>query len=299
MIGFIAMCLPERHFGFIRYSSQQEAADPPLDQSLYFSDTNLQECVQVGDRVAFDIGEVNGKPRAANIVLAEGDRLHGVIESEYPQHQYCFIRSDDGSPVFCNFASIIPDLIGRRGLCAGTPVSFLVKPGGAGRCDEAFDVRNEDPALIQIDPATYLEWGRVTFWNGDQGYIERPSGDTICFLAKNIVTEGVEDVCRGLWLQYGVMVRLYSFREDSQRFVHRVFARDISVSLREERQLQMPLEAEITYPPGSFEERFLNAPELPPDELTTTKEVGEIYTPAECKLTLRQLIELQRDKPAA
>jgi len=78
-----------------------------------------------------------------------------------------------------------------------------------------------------------------------------------------------------------------------------VFATDIAISLREERQPQMPLEAETTYQPGSIEELFLNAPELPPDELKTIKKVGEIYSPEECKLTLRQLIELQRHKPAA
>ena len=305
MFGFISMVLPERHFGFIRYASDQGAVDPLLDCSVFFSDTELEEYVAVGDRVSFEVvAEGNGKSHAIDIAQAN-DRLHGFVDSADPsthhRHQFCFIQGDDGRQFYCSFQKdVVPDCIGRRGLSPGTPVSFRVRPGNPGQKDQAVDVRNEDPALANIDPATHREFGRVATFLGDYGHIWRQCGDTIGFLVKNIITEGIEGICPGLWLEFGVTVQTYRFYEDIQRFGHRVFARDIAVGVREERQPQMAsVSPDTPFDPDSIEAQWLAAAEAEPAPvMEATPQSLPVKSSATClrpefrRKTLRELASI-------
>jgi cold shock CspA family protein len=307
MIGFVSLFLPDKHFGFVVFSSQQGDDDRVFDRAAHFVDSELQTFVERGDRVEFDLDETNpGRMEALSIRMVD-DCVTGTVANHGSKFGYCFLEIDgrygEGQRVFCAFDDVVPDSIGRRALPIGAPMSCRVVARG-GR-ERAVDVRNEDPALQTLDPETYREYGQVEVFNGDWGHIRRKNGDTLGFLRKNIVTEGVETVAPGTWLKYGITMRPFCFRKDLCEFRHQIFARDICICLDEQSRSQgEPVsradEPELHFAPGSAEGFFLHAPELPADELKVEpfRKTGEIFTPVERQMTLRQLIELKKLKAA-
>jgi cold shock CspA family protein len=289
MIGRIKFWNQENHFGFILYSS---LGSNRLDCEIHFHDSALHSSVEPGDFVEFLIGDHNGKPTAIDIALTD-DRLTGVVINTGKQ-QYCFIevtgRYGDDQRVFCAFDDVEPDPIGRRALTVGTPVSFRVEPKGDGIRERAVDVRNEDPALANIDVKKYREFGKVEWYDADRGHIRRPCGDTVAFLKRNVITEGVETIRQGTWLQYGINRHLYLFDKERQRFRQRVYARDIAVCMEDANSQPIP-PIEQGVEPDSAEAYFMTAPELPLNEPESDRlKPSDVYLPSEKKMSLKQLI---------
>jgi cold shock CspA family protein len=233
--------------------------------------------VEKGDRVEFQIQDNDGTERAVEIIRKE-DRLTGAIIHSGKGYGFIEVdeRFEDNQRVFFSYSDVIPDAIGRRAMPIGTRVSFAVEMKGGK--ERAFDVQNEDPSLSPIDPTSYREYGSVHWFSDDRGYITRPNGDSLIFLTKNVVSEGIESIKQGTWLYYGINRHTFLFDRATQKFRHRVYAENICVCLAE---------------PGSVEQFFLTAPELPLDEPTVP--VSPVYTsvllsPNNRAKTLRQLI---------
>ena len=187
---------------------------------------------------------------------------------------------------------MLPDSnTGKRALPVGARVSFRIEvqriKGESNGRERAIEVVNEDMKQAPIDP-TFREFGQVSFWDGDRGHVVRPNGDTLSFLAKNIVTQGIEELRVGSWLQYGVRVNRYLWSDEKQNFYHRVYARDICVCLENsegsgpDSQPILPVEY---IEPGSIEAQFLAATELPLSQPPVS-----LLSPQNRTKTLRELI---------
>jgi cold shock CspA family protein len=286
----------EKGFGFLRFSS---GPDSRLDGEALFKDADLTAPVSVGDTVDFVLEDSERGPRAHDIIPIVIPRFKGVVSSAGPR-KYGFIQSEDGRDIFYSHQNVVPDLIGRRGMPIGTPVSFEIDLNRIDKHEHATNVRNEDPALAQIvDPENYREIGKVRRWEGAEGTvkrgrIERPNGDSILFGGDAVVSERLEDIRLGTRLEYGLDIRLFLFDLESEVFYHRVAAREVFVCERHPKS-----SSTSSYEPGSFESLFASAPELPLAEPTVMpRKVGEIYTPQEKRTTLRDLIQ-QRKQSAA
>jgi cold shock CspA family protein len=298
MRGVVKFYLPARHFGFICFSSQP--GSNRLDRSIHFYDTELSGYVDQGQRVEFEIDTKDEKEEAISITPID-DRFSGTVVTT-GRKAYCFINVDDrlgeDGRIFCAFANVEPDVIGRRALSVGTRVSFRIEVNGDGLGECAVDVRSEDPSLATIDAEHYREFGSVEYYDGDRGHIRRSCGDTLTFLKKNVVTEGVDTIAPGTWLQYAITRHNFLFSEEHQQFRHRVFARDIAVCLGSSNDLGSDSEPILPVEfvaPDSVEAHFLQADQA--DQLPITVgeperlSAGQIYTASERKLTLRELIE--------
>lgn len=296
MQGTVKFLNFEKGFGFIRYASQLGAR---FDMDARFENTDLIEPVSVGETVDFVLEESERGPRAHDIVPIVAERFNGVVSSEGPQ-KYGFIKVEDGRDIFYADRNVIPDILGRRKMPIGTPVSFEIEDRRSDKHESAKNVRNEDPALAQItDPDNYREVGKVRRWDGAEGTvksgrIERPNGDSILFGGDAVVSGGIETIRLGTRVEYGIDVRLFLFDKKSEEFYHRVAARDVVVVGK-----QPAVNSSSSYQPGSFEALFAAASELPVSEspVVGPRKVGEIYTPKEKKTTLRDLI--QRNKQSA
>ncbi len=301
MQGIVEYHLHDRGFGFIRYESQ--AGSQRLDRNVHFS--NYGGVLNSGDRVSFDMEtREDGRMEAVNIVPT-ADRQTGVVVTT-GRKSYCYISVDDrfgdNQQVFAAFDDVIPDCIGRRALPVGARVSFRIEmqsvKGESRGKERAVDVVNEDVEAASIDASTHREFGQVTFWDGDRGHIVRPSGDTLVFLPKNVISEGLETIKVGGWLQYGVTVHRHLFNKEREQFRHRVYASDICVCLENSEdsdstaQPILPIEF---VEPGSIEAQFLEAEILPLAPPQSEKlALGEVYLPSEKKMTLRALIARKR-----
>lgn len=291
MIGFVQFFLEDRDYGFIRYAST-EGSDR-LDLSIVFHASNAVDRTKLsrGQRVSFEIGAWDdGKPTALDVRPADTERFTGFVATFNPQRQFGFV-ADRWDPYsqhgryFFNVVEVEPDVIGQRAISEGARVSFVL--GIRNGRQEAVAVRNEDPTLSEIDPSTYVEQGQVHDFNGDVGHVVRPCGDHLVFLVKNVVSEGVETIQPGTWLQYSIVVERNRFHEQKLRFWNRVYATNIFVCLPNE-------EPEARYEPGSAEEFFARAPELPvsmPEPPAPEPMVEErVYSDQERHMTLRELI---------
>jgi cold shock CspA family protein len=292
VIGTCKFYNEQKHFGFIRYASRP--GSDRLDGEVYFHDSSLRSFIQAGDRVAFELDENDGKPCAIDIAIFTEDRLTGTILNT-GKRPFCFVEVDgrygDNQRVFCAFDDVIPDVIGRRSLSVGARVSFRVESGRGGMHERAVEVRSE---LADIDPESYREFGKVAWYDADRGHIQRPCGDTLAFLKKNVITEGVETISVGTWLQYGIKVDLFMFCEATGQFRHRVFARDIAVCPADKNSQPIP-PVEFAEP-GSFEAQFLAADVLPLSEPTRP---ARLWRPDEMKLPLREIIRRRSRRKAA
>jgi cold shock CspA family protein len=187
-------------------------------------------------------------------------------------------RPRDGNRVYFHARGVEPDLIGRRSIPPNSPVSFDIA-WGAGR-ETAINVRNLDPELKSIDPNKHEEFGQVKSWNGDAGYIIRPSNDTFRFTKRAIISEGAETIHVGTWLHYFIG-RVQKDENQSVGF----FARDVSVCLDPE-----PVADEI-------QSHFLQVEELPldyPEGLLASEPVS-VLNPSTRKLSLLEIMKRKRN----
>ena len=297
MDGRVEFHLPERGFGFIRYESQPGSSR--FDKSVYFA--RYSGLLSRGDRVEFEIElREDGRTEAVNIGPI-ADRHTGVVVTT-GRKSYCYVSVDgrfsDNQQIFAAFDDVVPDSIGRRALPIGARVSCRIEiqavKGESRGKERAVDVVNEDAEESSIDASSYREFGQVTFWDGDRGHVVRSSGDTLAFLPKNIISEGIETIKVGSWLQYGITVHRYLFNKERLQFRHRVYATDVCVCLDSEDDSQPVLPIEYVEP-NSLEAHFLEAEELPlappePEKIAP----GEVYLPSEKKMTLRALIDRKR-----
>jgi len=296
MKGVVKFFNIERDFGFIRYASQPSSVR--LDREIYFSGVNLRGSVNAGDQVIFEISDLDGKQRAVEVTPVEATRFTGTV-IYVSKRQYGFIavdgRYEDNQRIFFAHDDVLPDVIGRRGMPEGSRVSFeIADEHKCDRRERAVNIRNEDPALVQIDPKQYREYGQIHRCDGDYGHVIRPNGDHLSFLVRNIVSEGRDTIQVGTWLNYGIVQHLFLFDKVAEQFRHRVFADNIFVCLEgENSQPMLPIEQA---PPGSVEQFFMTAPELqlsepsvpaPPASATYT---SVLLSPENRTKTLRQLI---------
>jgi len=215
------------------------------------------------------------------------ERYAGRVFSFHPEGGFGFLsvagRNDlSASRVFFHCRDVLPDLINRRCIPAGSPVSFEIVAGRNG-ADAAVRVCNEDSGLEQIDPNNWNEFGRVRSWNGGWGYIARPSGDGLRFSAKNIVSEGIETIRVGTWLHY----HLGNVENDDGSIAW--FAKQISVCVDP---------APEALPVETVEDFFASASELPLEEMPKPEASPlSIWSPAGRRMSLLDLI--RRNKAAA
>src|SRR5690242_10339110 len=224
MKGVIKFFNTERDFGFIRYSSQPGSVR--LDREIYFSGANLCGSASPGDNVIFAISDNDGKQNAIEVTPVEATRFAGTVV-HVGKRQYGFIavddRHEDNQRIFFAHDDVLPDVIGRRGMPEGTRVSFeLAHERRFDTRERAINVQNEDPALAEIDPKTYREFGQIHRCDGDYGHIIRPNGDHLSFLVRNIVSEGRETIQVGSWLNYSIVQHLFLFDKVAEQFRHRV-----------------------------------------------------------------------------
>lgn len=274
MRGFVNFV--ENHFGFLVFASNPNSE--VLDSDVFFrpSDTGGY-ALERGQMVDFEIGnDDQGRRFAFDIRPAEESRFCGTIISI--RNRSGVIEADgrfnDDQRIPFVVNDFVPDAIGRR-CAAGMRVSFATKIK-VGR-EFAVRIRNEDPALQSIDPATYVEVGQVIKINGVRATIERPLGTgLIPFFTDALEHPDLIEV--GTWVDYRVQIRLNIWDKVGRHFWHQIFATDVQPYM-------------MAPAPGSFEDEFLNAPELPlsesqPEEL----EPGHVYLASERKLSLRELI---------
>jgi hypothetical protein len=279
MTGFVIFA--GDRFGFIAFASNPNS--DVLDSDVFFkpSDTGGHQLAR-GQMVDFEIGtDDQGRKFAFDIHPAEEGRFFGTIISI--RNRSGFIERDDvfGDDQRIPFvvSDFLLDRIGRN-CAAGMRVSFGITVRG-GR-EFAVRVRNEDPALLSIDPENYWEVGQVIKIDASNKVtVERPA-DTglISFFTNNV--EGGESIQVGDWVRYQVFAKLNNWDRQKRRFWHQVVATDVHLYMDSPQ-------------PGSFEETFLNAPELPLEAPAAERlEPGHVYLPSERKLTIHELIDRKR-----
>ena len=91
MKGIVRYFLPERCFGFLKYSSAPGSGR--LDREAYFRDTALRAFVQAGDPVEFDLGLGENEREQAIAVTPLNDRQSGVVVTT-GRKSYCYIAVD-------------------------------------------------------------------------------------------------------------------------------------------------------------------------------------------------------------
>jgi hypothetical protein len=188
--------------------------------------------------------------------------------------------------VFFHEGAIIRNQLGHKcdAFSVGVEIEFLVneRPNG-----QRFGANVRPINRPDVDLAAHSEFSKVVFWDGNHhGYLARGCGNACCslpFFVKDIVTQGVEEIRLGDFVQHGVMHR---GREGSG------LSRACNVILFEAGFVP-PYDPE----PGSIEEQFLlNAPEEAEPQPTSARVETPIYDEVERQMTLRELI---RRKSAA
>lgn len=180
--------------------------------------------------------------------------------------------------VFFHRRDVELDIVGRQNIPEGSPVSFEIVSGKNG-ADAAIGVCNLDPALEEIDPEHFDEYGTVLSWNGESGYVRRPSTDGLRFDARHIFSEGQELIQVGTTLHYFA------------RGVHNPdgtawFADRVSVCEPERDEL---------------EQHFLEAEELPVDYpepvavAVSAPTSGSVLQPSTRKMTLLEIIKSRKN----
>src|ERR1700680_2158628 len=124
-VGVVRYFLPDRGFGFLKYSSN---GSDRLDREAHFRVEALQTFVQAGDRVEFEFGLDENDREEAIAVAPLNDRLTGIVCTN-GRKSYGYIQVDgrfgDNQQVFVAFDDVIPDLAtGKRWLPVGAKVSF-------------------------------------------------------------------------------------------------------------------------------------------------------------------------------
>jgi cold shock CspA family protein len=270
MEGRIKFYRETHNFGFVSFETISGSGK--FDNQAYFHASVLRSHVETGSWVWFEVEEdptVPGKRMCTYVSATE--RQSGTVV-EVDEHGFYHIQTDaKGEVLQASYKEIIPDSIHRFYIPVGTRVTFRLSERPYKR---VFDIENEDG---DFDVEHYFEDGVVEAFQEDKGYghIRRRSGDTLSFLVKNIVSEGVDTVRVGTWLRFQIHSRKFVFSDATGEFHHNGFAHNIFVLVE----------------PGSVEEHFLNAQELPldppPSELLA---LGDVYTPSEKRMTIRELI---------
>jgi hypothetical protein len=187
--------------------------------------------------------------------------------------------------IFFHEGSIIRDRLGHKCdvFSVGVEIEFLVneRPNG-----QRFGANVRPINRPDVDLNAHSEFSRVCFWDGvHHGYLERSCGNACCslpFFVKDIVTQGVEEIRLGDFVQHGVMPR---GREGSG------LSRACNVIL-----FEPGFTPEPEYIPGSIKEHFASLSDVPPDPPAPAP-VETVYSAEERSLTLRELIK--RKKVAA
>jgi cold shock CspA family protein len=193
-----------------------------------------------------------------------------------------FIDTDRGESIFFHREDVVPDAVGRTYLLAGCEVEFEWGIDERGR-PKAINVRDISPQTKMIDQKTYEEVGLLTVWNRDgeraHGYALRPNGEALFVPAENCR----EALCPGTRIRYRIGFRI---RSSDRKLLW--FARQVEIVEPESLDVPEPIFAQ-----GSIEDFFLRSSgELPVETAAApdTPEVERVYSEAERKLTLKQLI---------
>jgi cold shock CspA family protein len=269
--GRIKFYREDRHYGFIVFESVPGSGK--FDNQAYFHASVLRSHVEAGSWIWFETEEDSKVPgKHACTYISAVERQSGTV-IEVDEHGFYHIRTDaTGDVLQASYREIIPDSICRRYIPVGSRVSFRLSDAPDKRVS---DIENEDAGVFDLE--NYFEDGVVEVFNESQGYghIRRSSGDTIAFVVKNIISEGYESVRVGTWLRFQIYSRKFAFSDAKCEFYHNGFAHNISVFVE----------------PGSAEDHFLNAQELPLDPPPSERLApGDVYTPSEKRMTIRQLI---------
>lgn len=208
--------------------------------------------------------------------------IQGTVSSFDRSKLIGFIDTNRGESIFFHREDVVPDVVGRTYLLAGSEVEFQLGIDERGR-PKAINVRDISQQTKLIDRITYEEVGLLTVWNRDgeraHGYVQRPNGEALFVPAENCR----EALCLGTRIRYRVGSRI---RRSDQNLLW--FARQVEIVEPEAPDVPKPIFAE-----GSIESYFLHSSgELPVETAAApdTPEVEHIYTEAERKLTLKQLI---------
>jgi len=288
--------------GYIKYSSSGLLGSKErLDQTIGFRSSECDGKVETGTRVTFET-ESDCNIYAPDKLIAKSVtpvvRLTGTIAT-VGKSGYSFIEGQDENGdfvrIFAHCTETVPDALARRIFPVGTPVSYFLSE--ARGVKEAIDIRNEDPELYSFDLTNYRETGKVTFFDSgrDRGHIQRGTGghvghanagETIPFLFRNVVCGHADEIEVCSWLEYSISYHRFLFDKTKLTFWHRVFAFDLCT---------FDTSAVNTQPNGcasdSIEAAFLAAPELPLDSPKSEQLApGSVYTPAEKRMTIRELI---------
>jgi len=290
-------------YGYLRYPKDGELKD------VWFAQDQVcgNEILATGDTVDFEVFTGSAGDIAINIhlfhrkVTVEGAHIYSA-PCEVTVHTEGVIRALDtktgvywldshGQRHMCHINDVVPNRIGCRVFPVGSPVEYEL--GSTSRGPRAFVVTDVRAATAGINLETYQEIGWLCRWDTTNryGFIVRPRsdgawtsvGDELFCSYDELRTTGEEDFPNGVWLRYKIGTGI---KKKQNRRVY--FAREIEVLVSEP-------ETEIA-PAGSFEEIFLNSAdpiEPQPAAAPDKPEVEHVYTKAERKLTLKQLIARQ------
>jgi hypothetical protein len=275
---------------------------------FHFSKANKERSVR-NKRAYLRDYKINGLPEDLTPTLAVEKQW---VKPEPPKKIYQINKDDDRPPhrgrvvdwdptkrfgficsghdlgyqrIFFHEGSIIRDPLGHKcDATVGTEVEFLINE----RPNKQRFASNVRPTnRPEVDLTVHSEFSKVCFWDGfHHGYLDRGCGNSCCslpFFVKDIVTQGVEEIRLGDFVQHGVMPR---GREGSG------LSRACNVVLYESGFL--PPVPEPVYEPGSIEEQFLlNASEEAEPQPTPAPEPSA-FSPEEMKLSLREIIRRRK-----
>jgi hypothetical protein len=192
------------------------------------------------------------------------ERRRGTVLRVGDFNRFAFISSPDSrgriEEFFASRREVEPDCIGRKTLNLGDEVSFTPGDPEDHRTHKvALEIRRM-AAETEIDLTSYREIGVVDKIETAAQYFlvrrEGPEGvDYLPFFASSVITGDAEEIKLGDWVEYAIETH-------NHNGVQKFHAIDVCT--------------------------FTTEPEVcavvPPED------PEQIYTPAECKLTLRQLI---------
>jgi cold shock CspA family protein len=169
----------------------------------------------------------------------------GIVDEYFPDRDFGFIDQPSAghNRTFFHARSCIRDAVGRI-----PPIGALVEYERDFENGKALNVRNvaESP-----DPRTYTEIGFVKMNRPTCGWVKRSDGGSVFCHLSEVITEGADLLTTvGAWIRYKVGKTVGNNTKDC--------AWDIEILLPESEQPDQP-----DYEPGSAEDIFLTAPELP------------------------------------
>jgi hypothetical protein len=149
MVGVCKFFIPEKHFGFVAYSSPGSVC---FDSELFIHGNNLHGFIpNTGDALEFEVGQDEVSGRTQVIDAFPCPRYGGVVDRASSAGGR--IRTEDGQVFHFGLDDVIPDCIARRLLTAETQVEFRIHEG------RAVDVLSVDPTLeTSGDPEAYREY---------------------------------------------------------------------------------------------------------------------------------------------